>query len=231
MAMEITGSYDAYVKAENTGISKRMDTVSKGIQIEIAGRQSELKSLSENGEMSAEEKRQKKQEISQEIEELKKQLRERQLEKRREEQQKAKEAMGKQQNPMGEAEQVERPETSALPDNNMQTMVSASLGISKAEQQGNVAVKMENQASVLASEIKQDAARGKETKAKEAELEKIEKRAMRIASSPMPALKTAKEDSKKPENNTLKNIPGVEYKQDGKKAANRFFHSSLDIKG
>lgn len=99
MSMKITGNYDNYddyIKAEKTGTAQGMDSVSKGIQMEIAGRQSELKSLSENGEMSAEEKRKKKQEISQEIEELKNKLRQRQLEKERKTEKSSRMRWGKQ---------------------------------------------------------------------------------------------------------------------------------------
>lgn len=249
MAMEIKGSFDNYIKAENTGMSQRMDDVSKGIQTEITGKQRALRSLSENAEMSNEEKKKKEQEISQEIEELKNQLRQYQLEKRREEQEKAKEARGKQQESMGEAGQTSKLEAASMTDNSMQAMISADAGMNKAELEGNIAAKMENQASILRSEIQQDAARGKGTKEKEAKLAKIEKRVSQIASSQMTTMKEAKKDIKmageyssekmdnrkpaykKPENNTMKNIPGIEYKQDGKKASNRFFHSSLDIKG
>lgn len=66
------------------GLNPQADSVSRSLQNQIAQAQKELRELSSDDSMTAEEKMKKKQEIQQEIANLNQQLRQHQMEQKRE---------------------------------------------------------------------------------------------------------------------------------------------------
>ena len=78
----------------------------------------------------------------------------------------------------------------------MQSIISADSSIKQSKVQGSVATKMKGMANVLESEIKQDAAMGGNTEAKQAALAEIEKKAMEATSSQTSTLAKANQELK-----------------------------------
>ncbi|MDE6221380.1 MAG: FlxA-like family protein, partial [Lachnospiraceae bacterium] len=74
------------VQSVRANTNMQSDSVSKGIQDQIANAQKQLQELGANKDMTPEEKMKKRQEIQQEINNLNQQLRQHQIEKRKEQQ-------------------------------------------------------------------------------------------------------------------------------------------------
>lgn len=146
------------------GNSQAVDSYTKNIQRQIANARERLQSLSENEEISLEEKMKRRQDIQKQITELNNQLRQHQIEQRKEQQKK------------------EVPEENKR-EGSMEALISADASMKQAEVSGRVASNMEGRARVLKTEIKQDAASGADTQKKEQELADVEETAGKAAAA------------------------------------------------
>lgn len=190
--MEIKGSYGNYTNTGSAGMAQSVDNVSKSIQNQIMMKQQEMQRLSENENMSPEDKMKKRQEINQEISNLNMQLRQHQMEKRREQQQKTESSMEDMLGGQREAaNQLKNKENTGLSQGSMQALISADTAMGQAKVQGSMATRLEGAARTLGGEIKQDAARGVNTEAKEKQLAEMEQRVMQANSSQVSTLKEA----------------------------------------
>ena len=118
--------------------SIEMDSVSKSINNQIANAQKQLQELSENKDMSMEEKMKKRQEIQQQITDLNIQLKQHQMEQRKE-QQKPKDRSIYSKKEVSK----EKKQTMGLSQSSMKAMICADSALSLAKAQGNVVTKME----------------------------------------------------------------------------------------
>lgn len=188
--MKISGTTQMAPQAGNRENAQSMDSVTKNIQRQISNAQKQLQELSSNEEMSMEEKMNKRQEIQKQITELNNQLRQHQIEQRKEKQQGRKSSM---EDMLGGAPKAGTKKDTAqgtgMSQTGMQAIISGGSAIKQAKVQGNAAAEMECRAGVLETEIKQDAALGGDTKAKQEELAKAEQTAARAAASQINTLK------------------------------------------
>lgn len=194
--MKINEANRVNVWTEKAGMVQEMDSESKEFQNQIASAQNQLKELTANNELSAEEKAKKRQEIQKQITELNNQLRQHQMELRREQQ--VKEENGEKMS-FGEQSESsqEEPLTTGMSQTGMKAIISAGSAISRAKAQGNVSMGIESRARVLQSEIKQDAEHGKDTKVKQKELEKLENKAIQAQGAKMEILTGAVREIRK----------------------------------
>ena len=153
---------DAFQMNPNQG----SDPVGRNIQDQIANAQKRMQELSENKELSLEEKMKKRQELRQQISDLQNQLRQHQIEQRKEEQQKKKSDLD---DWTGSAAKYEKSEDGLL-GARMQAMISADSSMRQVRVQGAVKTETEGKAGILESEIKRDGALGVDTEQKKEEL-------------------------------------------------------------
>ncbi len=183
------------------GMGQRIDETGKNIQNQIAGKQQELKRLSENDAMNPEEKIKRRQEINQEISDLNRQLRQHQMEQQnkvREKEDASKDVSGtkKPGSPEKEAENA------GLTQAGMKAMVTADAAMSRAEMLGGAAARQTGRANVLGAEIMLDKARAKDgtattTEEKENEKKALERKASGITESEMKTLREGNQAVKK----------------------------------
>jgi len=167
-----------------------MDSFSKSINNQIANAQKQLLELSENKDMSMEEKMKRRQEIQQQITDLNNQLRQHQIEQRKEKQEKAAKSVEKK-------EPAKRGDKGAgLSQASMTAIISADAAMSQAQVQGSVATRMEGRAGVLEAEIKLDSANGGNVKAKQEELAKVQQKAVAVGASQTNTLASVSKDIK-----------------------------------
>lgn len=179
------------IKIDN---NMQMDSISKNIQNQIANAQKKLQDLSDDKEMSAEDKMKKRKEIQQEIASLHQQLRQHQALLRKEKQQKSlsvDEMSGGSHKP--KTAKAGSKGMQAMSQATMTALISADSSMKQAQVQGAMATKMEGRAGVLESEIKADKARGGNTEAKEAELADLQERIKSSNASQISTLADAKE--------------------------------------
>lgn len=183
------------VNGTNTGVQamNRMaqgnDSVSKHIQSQIQNLQEKMQKLSEDEEMTIEEKMKKRQEIQQEIANLNSQLRQHQIEQRKKQQESKNYSIddmvgGKQRT----ASKANGGQSAGLSQASMKAMISADSSMKQAAVQGSVVTRMEGRAGVLESEIKMDKVRGGSTETKEAELAEVQAKAAEATASQMNTL-------------------------------------------
>lgn len=194
--MKINESNRVNVRTERAGMVQEVDSESKEFQNQIASAQNQLKELTANNELSAEEKAKKRQEIQKQITELNNQLRQHQMELRREQQEKEENGEKMSFGEQSESSQ-EEPLTTGISQTGMKAIISAGSAISRAKAQGNVSMEIESRARVLQSEIKQDAEHGKDTKVKQKELEKLENKAIQAQGAKMEILTGAVREIRK----------------------------------
>lgn len=195
--MVINGLSDASQQAGPKGMGNAADPVSRGIEQQIANAKKQLQELSSNTEMSMEEKMNKRQEIQKQIADLNNQLRQHQIALRKEKQQ---EQTSSKENTSGgkqaEAGSKSKEKAAGLSQTSMQAIISGDAAVSQAKVQGSAAAKMEGRANVLKAEIKQDAALGGNTEAKQEELAEAEQAAMQAQSAQMNTLGEANKQMK-----------------------------------
>lgn len=171
-----------------TRMAQGMDAASKNIQNQIQAKQQELQKLSENEDMSLEDKMKKRQEIQQEISDLNMQLRQHQIEQRKEQQQSKGSSMD---DMLGGKQQVQKKsqngQSTGFSQASMTALISADSSMKQAKVQGSVATQMEGRANVLKAEMKQSG----NTEAKEAELADLEQKAVNATASQMNTLAEA----------------------------------------
>lgn len=190
--MTVNGVNGAGMAAGSAGMSQGSDPVSKNLQRQIADAQKKLQELSDNKDLSSEEKMKKRQELQQTINDLNMQLRQHQIDERRakqKEQESFDDMLGGEQK-IGKEDEEASVTISAA---GMEALISAGAAMDQAKVHGSVATKMEGRAGVLKAEIALDSARSGESAvaAKKAELADVEKTAMDAVSSQMSSLAEA----------------------------------------
>lgn len=195
--MKISGTNGINTQTGNLKMSGSTDSFTKNIQRQISNAQKQLQELSSNEEMSLEEKMNKRQEIQKQITDLNNQLRQHQIEQRKEQQQQKKSSM---EDLLGKNQQAVKnkngSQETGFSQESMKAIISGDAAMSQAKVQGSTAAKMEGRAGVLKAEIKQDAALGGNTQAKEEELAKTEQIAGQAAASQMNTLGEANREIK-----------------------------------
>ena len=208
-----------------------LDSFSKSIQNQISNAQKQLQELSENKDMSMEEKMKRRQEIQQQITDLNNQLRQHQIEQRKEKQEEA-------------AKSVEKKEPARKGDKgtglsqaSMTAIISADAAMAQAQVQGSVATRMEGRAGVLEAEIKTDVANGGNVEAKQEELAKVQQKAVVAGASQSDILASAnreveveeniapKEDEEEP---NMKKAEGTEVTEET--VSRRTVYSHVDVR-
>ena len=165
-----------------------MDSFSKSIQNQIANAQKQLQELSENKDMSMEEKMKRRQEIQQQITDLNNQLRQHQIEQRKEKQEQAAKNAEKKESVKNENKGA------GLSQASMTAIISADAALSQAKVHGSVATRMEGRAGVLEAEIKQDGSRGGNVEAKKEELAEVQQKAVAAGTSQTDTLVSVRKD-------------------------------------
>ena len=197
-----------------------------------------LQDLSSNEEMSLEDKMKKRQEIQQEINNLNQQLRQHQIEQRNKQQSKNSSSMD---DMVAGTSNTSKKKDTGLSQASMQAMISADSSMKQAKVQGSMATQIQGRASVLESEIKQDAGKGN-TEKKEEELAELQAKAQSATAAQMSTLADANksvEEAAKAENSntedtaTKNNTDKSEKTQESAGAAAEETDSvkNTDIKG
>ena len=185
--MRINGFSGTNTQTGTMGMTQGNDSVSKNIQNQIANAQQKLQDLSSNEEMSLEDKMKKRQEIQQEINNLNQQLRQHQIEQRKEQQSKNSSSMD---DMVAGTSSTSKKKDTGLSQASMQAMISADSSMKQAKVQGSMATQIQGRASVLESEIKQDAGKGN-TEKKEEELAELQAKAQSATAAQMSTLADA----------------------------------------
>ena len=197
--MRINGFSGTNTQTGTMGMTQGNDSVSKNIQNQIANAQQKLQDLSSNEEMSLEDKMKKRQEIQQEINNLNQQLRQHQIEQRKEQQSKNSSSMD---DMVAGTSSTSKKKDTGLSQASMQAMICADSSMKQAKVQGSMATQIQGRASVLESEIKQDAGKGN-TEKKEEELAELQAKAQSATAAQMSTLADANksvEEAAKAEN-------------------------------
>lgn len=215
--MTINGINGVKLQAGLMGMNQATDSYGRNLQKQIADAQKELRELSSNEDLSLEEKMKKRQEIQQHISDLNMQLRQYQMELR-------KEAMNRSKEQQDEGSSMDGmpggSKNKGLSQASMTAVISADSSLKQAKVQGSVATRMDGRTGVLESEIKLDKVNGGDTRAKEAELTKVEQKAQTATASQLSTLadasksmeEAAKADSKseKTDNEDIKTADSQE---------------------
>ena len=228
--MRINGFSGTNTQTGTMGMTQGNDSVSKNIQNQI--------DLSSNEEMSLEDKMKKRQEIQQEINNLNQQLRRHQIEQRKEQQSKNSSSMD---DMVAGTSSTSKKKDTGLSQASMQAMISADSSMKQAKVQESMATQIQGRASVLESEIKQDAGKGN-TEKKEEELAELQAKAQSATAAQMSTLADANksvEEAAKAENSntedtaTKNNTDKSEKTQESAGAAAEETDSvkNTDIKG
>ena len=200
--MRINGFSGTNTQTGTMGMTQGNDSVSKNIQNQIANAQQKLQDLSSNEEMSLEDKMKKRQEIQQEINNLNQQLRQHQIEQRKEQQSKNSSSMD---DMVAGTSNTSKKKDTGLSQASMQAMICADSSMKQAKVQGSMATQIQGRASVLESEIKQDAGKGN-TEKKEEELAELQAKAQSATAAQMSTLvdanKSVEEVAKAENSNT-----------------------------
>ena len=200
--MRINGFSGTNTQTGTMGMRQGNDSVSKNIQNQIANAQQKLQDLSSNEEMPLEDKMKKRQEIQQEINNLNQQLRQHQIEQRKEQQSKNSSSMD---DMVAGTNNTSKKKGTGLSKASMQAMISADSSMKQAKVQGSMATQIQGRASVLESEIKQDAGKGN-TEKKEEELAELKAKAQSATAAQMSTLadanKSVEEAAKADNSNT-----------------------------
>lgn len=188
--MKIQGVNGINAQSGSVGMSKAEDSVTKNIKQQISNAQKQLQELSANKDMTVEEKMNKRQDIQKQINDLNNQLRQHEMEQRRGKQQ----AKGSVVEDLLGGNRKSRSQGTGLSQSSMRAMISADSAMNQAQVQGSVATKMEGKAGVLKAEIKQDAALGGNTEAKEEELATVSEIALNATASQVNTLAEANKE-------------------------------------
>lgn len=189
--MRVDGQSGTNSQVSGVNLMQGNDSFSRMIQNQIMNAQKELQELSENNDMSMEEKMKRRQEIQQRITDLNHQLRQHQIEQRRAN--------------CGKDNVIERNLSTKRADKSgkgahqgmrastMRAIISADAAVSQAQVQSSVATRMEGRAGVLEAEIKQDSANGKSVESKQEELAEVQQKAAATHVSQMNVLSVVNE--------------------------------------
>ena len=142
------------------------------------------------------EKEKKRKEIQQQIKELNSRLRQHQIQMQKEEREKRANAAVTDEK-QGSGIKEETKETSVNAQTSVKAILSANTAIDHARKHGNMNLEMEGRVRVLQNEIKQDIQYGKNTEQKQKELEKLEKKAVKVKGAKMSYLASASREMKR----------------------------------
>lgn len=185
-----------HAEAGRANANWQTDSKSKEFQNQIANAQNRLKDLSVDKELGEDEKSKKRQELQQQITDLNNQLRQHQLQMQREmREKKADTEVSDEEKTDGIKEEKEQKPVHVQTARD--AILSANSAIQLAQTQGSMSLEMENRVRVLQTEIKQDARYGKDTEQKKKELEKLEKKAVKVKGAKMSYLANASKEMKR----------------------------------
>lgn len=183
-----SGSMGVQIKAPQGN-----DSVTKSIQNQIQNKEQQLQKLSENEDLSPEEKMKKRQEIQKEIQELQKQLRQHQNEMRRKQSQGREDSMDKM---LGGNRNSGSSDNGSLSQGSMKAMISADSTMKQVRAQESTATKLEGDARNLRAQIRTDAQRGDSVEAEEEALADLEERVSNIRATQVGMLSDTVSDMK-----------------------------------
>jgi hypothetical protein len=184
--MKVTSMQGTGALPTNSGNqTTQNDEISKNLLQQIASYQKQLQELPTNESMSPEAKMKKRQEIMKEMAKLNQQLQQRQMELRKEQQ--------AEHDPVSELSGQTKPnqmegKEGGISRGRMEAMISADTSLKQAKVQESVGTRLESRAAILKTEIQQDKGSGADTTHKEAELDKLQSKAMSITKEQMSAL-------------------------------------------
>ncbi len=159
--------------------NKRQDGILNSIQDQIMGVQNQLKKISENEEMSLEEKMSKRKELQQQLQDLNKQYTQRKMEVQKEKREKrAAEANAN-------TENKERKEPGVMDSSSMHGLINASSSMESVKTVQSVHTKLEGEARIAEAEFKRDMARGASTGGQANRLSDLKSRAESAAGNVM----------------------------------------------
>lgn len=184
--MRVDSIKGADSRISGVNLMQTNDSFSKMIQSQIANAQEQLQKLSDNNDMSMEEKMKRRQEIQQRITDLNHQLRQHQIEQRRAN--RGKDNVIERNLPAKKTDKSGKGTQRGMSASTMRSIISADAAMSQAQVQSRVATRMEGRAGVLEAEIKQDAAKGKSVESKREELAEIQEKAVAAQTSQMNVL-------------------------------------------
>lgn len=184
-------------QARPQGAAVQTDSQSKGIQNQIANAREKLQKLSENKDLTSEEKMKRRQEIQQQITELERQLRQHQMEQRKE----RSKGGSTMEDFLGDRPKA-APARSAktgrgMSKAGMQALISADVSMKQAQVQGSVSARLQGQAMVLQGEIRRDKDLGIDVRKKEEELADLNRRTQELTASRISALADTVRESQK----------------------------------
>lgn len=184
--MRVDGIKGADSQISGVNLMQSNDSFSKMIQNQIVNAQEQLQKLSENNDMSMEEKMKQRQEIQQQITELNHQLRQHQIEQRRANQ--GKDNVIERNLSTKRADKSGKGAHQGMRASTMRAIISADAAMTQAQVQSSVATRMEGREGVLEAEIKQDSANGKSVESKQEELAEIQQKVATAETSQMNVL-------------------------------------------
>jgi len=184
--MRVDGLNGANSQVSGVNLMQSNDSFSKMIQNQIANAQEQLQKLSENNDMSMEEKMKRRQEIQQQITDLNHQLRQHQIEQRRANQ--GKDNVIERNLSANQADKSGKDAQQGMSASTMRAIISADAAISQAKVQSSVTTRMEGRAGVLEAEIKQDSTNGKGVESKQKELAEVQQKVAIAEASQMNVL-------------------------------------------
>lgn len=194
--MKIYDRDRSYAEVGRANADRQTDSKSKEFQNQIADAQNQLKDLAADKELGEDEKEKKRKEIQQQIKELNSRLRQHQIQMQKEEREKrANVAVTDEKQGSGIKEETK--ETSVNAQTSVKAILSANTAIDHARKHGNMNLEMEGRVRVLQNEIKQDIQYGKNTEQKQKELEKLEKKAVKVKGAKMSYLASASREMKR----------------------------------
>ena len=184
--MRVDGIKGADSQISGVNLMQTNDSFSKMIQSQIANAQEQLQKLSENNDMSVEEKMKRRQEIQQQITDLDHQLRQHQIVQRRANQ--GKDNVIERNLSTKRADKSGKGAQQGMRASTMRVIISADAAMSQAQVQSSVATRMEGRAGVLEAEIKQDSANGKSVESKQEDLIEVQQKLATTETSQMNVL-------------------------------------------
>lgn len=215
--MKISAANRIYPETERQDTDLWTDSEGKEVRNQIANAKNRLKELSADKGLNEEEREKKQKELRQKITELNNQLRQRQAELQRQQQeQKTSAAVPEEDssNPQTAGDSEEALLAAGIPHTGARAILAAGSAVGHAKSQGSLAASLESRVRILQGEIKQDQERGLDTRLKQEELKKLEKKAARLngfgssyLADASQELKQALEAKTRPGQKTPKNNP------------------------
>lgn len=168
----ITNNSSNFYNSVQKTTDNQKDGVSESIQKQIDNLKDQMTSISENKEMSVEQKMEKKKDLQSMIDELTNQLNQRKIEVQKEKLKEKSEAtdnseLNRQQT--ADTNQV----ASSTDEDALKSLIGAGIAMSRVNKAESVKTSLKGEAGVLFEEIKLDSARGHDTSAKQSRLSKI----------------------------------------------------------